>query len=243
VRQRGGGPDFHGLSRAFLITTAGSLMTAGFLTITFSDNNDLGWRAALPAILLLTVFSAIGLSRWFTTRLVAAAAVLTLLLLSLPKSFQWAREYVEGMPTSSSLAFAKTPRLWQAVRAHTGPTERIAINPFFMAQMTPWSVNISWALLANRRSCFAGNDYVGPFTTLSAEQQKEVGARFARVFGGEASVNDLRILSSIDRCDVIVLTPGDGAWARNSFATSDLYKAVEIADNWRIYRRTTPAAR
>jgi len=36
-----------------------------------------------------------------------------------------------------------------------------------------------------------------------------------------------------------VVTPQDGAWQRDPFAVSELYRLVENnADRWRIYRRS-----
>jgi hypothetical protein len=32
--------------------------------------------------------------------------------------------------------------------------------------LTPWPVNISWALFADRWSCFAGSELALPFTSL-----------------------------------------------------------------------------
>ena len=41
------------------------------------------------------------------------------------------------------------------------------------------------------------------------------------------------------RCDVVVVTPRDGAWQNDPFAAGDIYKLVETRENvWRIYRRT-----
>jgi hypothetical protein len=236
ARPRGGPGDMALTSRAFLVVVASSLIVGGYLTITFSDNNDLGWRATLPAILLLTVFAAAGLSRWIAERRIVAAVAFALIALSLPKSFEWASEYVKGMPTPSGQAFAKTPALWQAVRRQTGPADRIAMNPSFLAEMTPWTINISWALLADRRSCFAGRDYLGPFTTLTSEQQQDVIERFRRVFAGEARQGDVGTLAQHDRCRVAVLTPLDGAWRNDPFAASGLYTRVNETADWRIYR-------
>ena len=43
----------------------------------------------------------------------------------------------------------------------------IANNPLFLKDLTPWPVNISWALLANRSSCFAGREMAIAFAPLS----------------------------------------------------------------------------
>ena len=55
------------------VLTLVSLATAWLLASTIG-NNDLGWRAILPAVLILTAFAAAGLARWIATRAYAAAA-------------------------------------------------------------------------------------------------------------------------------------------------------------------------
>ena len=107
--------------------------------------------------------------------------------------------------------------------------------------MTPWPVNISWALLADRRSCYAGSELAIPFAPISASRRAAVETLFVRVFAGAPASDDLRQLAEHFRCDIIVVTPQDGAWQRDPFAPSELYRMVESkADRWRIYRRSAP---
>ncbi|MGH7880738.1 MAG: hypothetical protein ACREQD_14755, partial [Candidatus Binataceae bacterium] len=123
-----------------------SLLIAGYVTITFADNNDLGWRAVLPAVFILTIYAATGLARWIAVPAPLMVGVsLALLLLALPRSIQIAAENLKGLPSASGKAFAASPDMWAAVRRHAGPAERVANNPRDMAGMTPWPVNIVWA--------------------------------------------------------------------------------------------------
>lgn len=225
-------------SIAFAVLAIAAFLITGYFTITFVDNNDLGWRAVLPGIMVLTVFAATGLSRWFAQKaLLAVATALLLLLLALPRSIEIALLNLKGDTTEADRDFAATPALWDAVRRHAGPAERVVNNPFFMRPMTPWPINISWAVLADRRSCFAGSDYMLPFTSLSRRRIAEIGDQFDRVFAGRAAPNDISDLAVRYRCDVIALTPQDGAWSSDPFATSPLYRlAEEKAGRWRIYR-------
>ena len=225
-------------TRAFAGLALTSLLIAGNFIVTFSNNNDLGWRAVLPAVFILTIFAATGLSRWLSAPApFAAAGALILLLLALPKSFQLAAEYLHGDPDELGRAFAATPAMWEAVRRHTGPAERIANNPGFMEDMTPWAVNISWALFSNRRSCFAGQDLARPYTSLPRAQVDEIDVQFRRLFDGEGRAGDVRELAKRYECSVAVLTSQDGAWEHDPFAGSGYYKLVdEKAGEWKIYR-------
>jgi len=225
-------------SRAFAALALVSLLIAGFFTITFAENNDLGWRAVLPGVLVLTIFAAAGLARWLAMPAPAPAAMtLVLLALALPRSLQIAAANINGSPSPSDRVFATTPALWQAVRKYAGPDERIANNPEFMAHMTPWSINISWALLADRRSCYAGLGYAAPFTTLSPDRIGDIDGLFTRVFAGKAADGDLRDLATRYQCRIAVLTAEDPAWPNDPFAHSAVYRLVEEKpQQWKIYR-------
>jgi hypothetical protein len=228
--------------RPLALLTAASLLAAWLLRSVVANNNDLGWRAILPAILLLIVFSAVAISRW--PRPVARLCIVLAavgVVLTLPDTWQLVREDFFASRTPSERLFAATPPMWEAVRRHAAPGERIANNPQFLADMTPWPVNISWALLGDRRSCYAGGELAIAFAPISAAERAAIDAQFVRVFAGEPAAGDVKALADRYRCDVVVVTPQDGAWQRDPFASGDVYRRVETQPNgWRIYRRANP---
>lgn len=230
---------------AFAGLMLASLVVVGCLTVTFAENNDLGWRAILPGVFVLTIFAAIGLPRWVAAPTpLAAGGALLLLFLGLPGSFRLIAEDVRGTPTPSDRDFAATPALWDAIRRLSAPAERVANNPRFMEKMTPWPVNISWALLSNRRSCFAGRELALAFTPLPRTRLAEIEDQFRRVFEGRGNLDDVRDLAVRYGCRVVVLTPQDGAWSRDPFAGGGYYTlAAEKAGEWRIYRAAEPGTK
>lgn len=232
------GPAGQGDVEALAILALASLVCGGFLVSTVGANNDLGWRAVLPGVMLLAVAASAALSGWAARRAVAPLALAVLgIVLALPQSMDIVAGSLEGEPSPQAQAFAGTPTLWAAVRRHTAVTERVASNPAFLREMTPWPVNISWALLANRRSCFAGPELAIAFAPMPAARRAEIDALFARAFGGAAADGDIAALVERYGCAVVVLTPADGAWAVDPFARSNLYRLVETQDDrWRIYR-------
>jgi hypothetical protein len=132
--------------------------------------------------------------------------------------------------------------MWEAVRRHAGPGERVGNNPLFLAEMTPWPVNLSWALLSNRSSCFAGRELTLAYAPLPRGRREEINALFIRVFAGTGSANDVRDLALRFGCRAIVLTAEDGAWQRDPFAASGLYQLAESSpERWRIYRSISAA--
>src|SRR5262245_1189732 len=105
------------------------------------------------------------------------------------------------------------------------------------SDLTPWPISLSWALLANRRSCFAGNELGLAFAPLPQEARARAADLFDRVFAGAGSDADLGPVVQDFECKVIVLTPEDGAWSRDVFATSALFTRIEEADGkWQTYR-------
>jgi hypothetical protein len=225
-------------ARSFSALTLVSLVISGYFALVFADNNDLGWRAVLPGVLVLTIFAANGLSRWLVapTSWTAVAAII-LALLGLPNGFKIAINNLFGTPSKSDRTFAASPALWEAVRKYATANERVVNNPQLINEMTPWPINISWALLANRRSCYAGPGYLLPFTLLPRDRLSQIDKQFARVFDGSASPGDVRDLADRYHCRVVVLTAQDGAWLHDPFAESGVYKlAEENPGQWKIYR-------
>jgi hypothetical protein len=223
--------------RILAVLAAASLLCGWLLVSTAGENNDLGWRSILPAVLILTAAAAGESSRWLARRSWAVAlATAVIVAAALPDAARVALGNVTGDPSPSAAVFAETPVMWEAVRRHAAAEARIANNPRFMADVTPWAVNISWALLSNRRSCFAGNELALVFTFLPAERRSEISARFIRVFAGDGMETDLNALAETYGCDVVVVTSEDGAWLRDPFARTPQYQLAEVAPGrWRIY--------
>jgi hypothetical protein len=215
-----------------------SLIVTWLLTSRLGDHNDLAWRAVLPAVLVLIVAASVGLARWISQRIsIAAFAALAALIVALPEGIKLAIDNTIGHLSPSANALAQAPALWAAARAQTAPGERIANNPLFLADATPWPVNISWALLANRRSCFAGRELALAYVPLPDARREAISAQFIRVFAGQGSAAEASALAAQYACRVIVVTPADGAWISDPFAANPSFRLVEFkTDRWKIYR-------
>src|SRR5580692_2657016 len=77
-------------------------------------------------------------------RAVIAATAIGGLVLSLPDAVWMMKSNIEGTPTPDGAVFAQTPELWAAVRRYASPTARVANNPLFLQDLTPWPANMSW---------------------------------------------------------------------------------------------------
>jgi hypothetical protein len=239
IRARNLAPDHKVVVPAFAVLVLVSLCVGWLLVSRLGDNNDLGWRGVLPAIMLLIVFASVGLSRWLSSRRAAMAAVAALagMALGLPEGAMIIYRNAVVAPQPSAGLFARTPAMWEAVRRHSGAGDRVANNPLSLRDMTLWPVNISWALLSNRRSCQAGYELALAFAPLTKERREEIDAQFIRIFAGDAMPQDLRDLTARYGCRVVVITAQDGAWARDPFAAHAAFRLVEQQPAaWRIYR-------
>jgi hypothetical protein len=225
------------------------LALAGFaicwLLASIIANNDLGWRAVLPGLMVLTIFAAAGLADWLARRAWGAVAGATFLyLLGLPDGVAFLRQNAVGIASPTAPVLAASPALWAAVRKAAGPAERVGNNPLFLAGTLTWPVNISWALFADRRSCFAGTALAEAYVAIPRAEIEGLEALFDRVFAGAGSDEEISSLARRYQCQVIVVTPADGVWAQDGFGRSADYRLFDERPGWwRIYRATDSADR
>jgi hypothetical protein len=230
---------------ALACLAAAGLLASWLLASTLGDNNDLGLRAVLPAASVLIAATAAGLMLLPRPAVIAATAIGGLIL-SLPDTAAMIRSNVDGTPTPDGAVFAQTPELWSAVRRYAAPTARVANNPLFLQDLTPWPGNVSWALIANRSSCFAGRELALALAPLSDARREAINDQFIRVFAGEGTPGDISDMAKKYACDVVVVVPQDKAWTNDPFALSPDYRLAENRDGrWRIYVavKGDPAAR
>jgi len=235
-------PRSEKLAIAIFACLAGTGLVVSWLFVsTLGATNDLGLRAIIPAGMILIVMTAAGAAGLPSVPLRGAVALTASvgLALSLPDFAQTIHDnIIAGRRLPDAKIFAQAPELWTAVRRHAEPAARVANNPLFLQDLTPWPANISWALLANRSSCFAGRDLAIAFAPLPPERRDAISAQFLRLFGGAGGTDDVHDMATKYGCDVAVVVPQDGAWARDAFAASSDYRLAEARDDgWRIYLR------
>jgi hypothetical protein len=228
------GPEKTAVAVLIAIAAAG-LLTSWLLVSKLGDNNDLGLRAVLPAVMILIVGAAAGMMR-SPCRVVIVVAAMGGLMLSFPGTVALVQYSIVGDPAPDDRVFAATPELWAAVRHYASPTARVANNPLFLQDLTPWPANMSWALLANRSSCFAGRELALAFAPLPADRREAINAQFIRIFDGQGTADDVNDMATKYACDVIVVVPQDNAWNNDPFANGPAYRLAESRDGrWRIY--------
>jgi hypothetical protein len=230
------------LAVVLAFTTVVSLLIAELLVSNLASNNDLGWRAGLMAATTLIIFSAVGMANFMAMRQwLAIGVVACLITTGVPEVARIVYSNFVGEAKPDSLSFAQSQDAWAAVRALSSPTERIANNPMAFRDMTPWPVNISWSLLADRRSCYAGWELDQVYTSVPHDRLYLIDKRFQDAFAGAGSKDDAKVMAEDYDCALVLILPRDGAWSKDPFESSPYYRlASEKPDAWRIYRRSTP---
>ncbi len=212
-------------------------LAAAALLVCFSlrstiDNNDLGWRAILPCLLVLTPLAAAELAREWAAAPARTAALALIPLAAFAGAVPLLREDWQPIPAAGAKSFAAEPAMWSELRRLIPPDARIATDPALDAGLTLWPANIGWALLADRSSCYAGWATAHPFTPLSAPSLYAIDRTFRRMFDGAATPADLAILPAL-HCRYALLTPASPAWTHDPFAGDPVIASRQGA--WRLH--------
>lgn len=215
-----------------------SLICGWLLVSTAGENNDLGWRAVLPGLLVLTIAAGAAVARaWPSRPRLAACVMLGVILAAVPDGINILDGNIRGTPSAQAREFAGAPAMWEAVRRHAAPEERVINNPRLMRHVTPWEANISWALLSDRRSCFAGHEMALAFVAMAPDRRLAIWEAMLRVFDGSGTPEDITALATRYGCRVVLLAASDGAWSRDPFAADPRFRLLEAQQaRWRIYR-------
>lgn len=216
-----------------------SLLATGFLSSTVTANNDLGWRAVLPAVLILVAISGAGMAAAIRQRVtIRRVLMFAVFLLAAFQAVLVLSSNLFPTPTGSGREFTGSIELWRDVRSVSSPLQRVVNNPDYLGKVTPWPVNISWALLSNRRSCYAARNLVEALVPLPREELDEIDALFRRVFTQGPESGDVRRLAFEFGCEIAIVTVDDPIWPIDPFAENLTYELVVARrDRWRIYRR------
>jgi hypothetical protein len=227
----------------WLVLAIVPFLATQFLQSTLA-NNDLGWRAFMVGLFVLTGWSAVVLRHLFDfSRLTVLAVVPAILMVaSLPSGLIWLGSMsipaLNTRPmTEQHRVFASDPEIWAAVRRHTLPRESVLNNARSRDEITPWPANIGWALLSDRRSCIAGWEWLRAYALLRRDRLVDIIALSERFFAGDASAADEARLQDELGCRTVLVTPQDGVWRRRALASPERWHLVEEQpDRWRIYR-------
>ena len=165
----------------------------------------------------------------------AAAAAIAAWLLGLPDGVALVRENAAGILAPDGKVFAQTPEMWAAVRRHAAPDDRVANNPLFLQDLDAVAGQPVVGAAVGPSLVLRGPRVDAGLHALPRARREEIDAQFIRVFAGDASSQDIDELATRYGCRVVVVTAEDGAWRKDPFSASALYRLVEDDAHWRIY--------
>ena len=233
------------VERALTMLVFVPLVAAQFLHSVIA-NNDLGWRAIIPSVLVMmamaSAFAANSVEHRPWVHFTRNAVIVLTLVPGILAGLWFVRTndlnfILYPRQTEAGRGFVSESALWQAVRNVTPPDEAIANNPSDLASLTPWPGDIGWALLSRRRHCAVGGSYLLAFRPVfSLAIRSEAQILLGRVFSGQGSDEDLRAMRDKFQCRTLVVTPRDGLWAKDSLGKSQIYKLVDQTNEWKILR-------
>jgi hypothetical protein len=204
------------------------------------QDNDLGWRGLLPAILLLNARAAAwrcnaphGPARpWWVVGVVFGLAAF------LGQQQVAYRPWKHPDKLAVSRAFAQQPAAWEAVRRHTQPDDLVANNPTAYDSMIPFGGNnVNWALLADRPAALS-NEIVARVTSFGRDPapRDEALQLVLRLFHDSAAAEQAaRDVRDKLKVKALMLDRLDPVWPGDAIEGSGAWKLVEESEHWKVY--------
>jgi hypothetical protein len=219
---------------AALGTVAVAGVAASWFLRSTIGNDDLGWRAVLPALFVALPAAAMAL-RALWERAVWRVPIVTLIACAMAGSWHTFMDDCAGLVRPGAAAFVAEAAMWARVRAATGQRDRVLNDPASDAGLTLWPANLGWALLSGRPSCFAGWGAVQPFTSLPDTALAAEQARIESMFAGAPDPGVLAFVAGALQCDAVLLTPDSAAWMHDPFAAAG-WTLAAAGPGFRLYR-------
>jgi hypothetical protein len=232
----------------------------GFLLVTQTIrsivmNNDLGWRAHIVAYLLLSIWGAQSLdelarmnsdasagSRWRGARglmwSLAAGAILAGLYVATPR--------LPGPQAADSsdlreerARFLVQARAWDLVRRHASRDELVQSNPYAFTRLSPFPVNLSFTLFADRRSVYAHPNLIHTYSHgMGSELLRGLHLIVMNAFSEQPNPNLLKLLRDGLHVKALLVDRKDPVWRGDGLERSKVYARVHAEEFFRVYVAT-----
>lgn len=199
-------------------------------------NNDLGWRAIIPAVLCMSIVSSVALSRFHGEVSVLLFSFLIGASL-LENAGGWVKGNILGNTRRVDISSLPPYEFWEEIRNNTDIHKRILSNPNVYESIEPWNVNIGWATMARRKSCFMGENYATSLGGIESDEiRNSLLKKLRSLYDGLASSDDIHHLMTILHCDVIAVSPVDKLWQLNPDKALPGLTLYSSGKYWRFYK-------
>lgn len=208
-------------------------------------NNDLGWRAVIPALITMSAISGAGMSRAFLCNFMVSGQnilqrrsyilCIMFLAVSLPSGLWSLKINVIG----DSILQKKLVEddYWRELRNVTPVSGRVLTFPDLYRSAESWSVNIGGGLLTQRKSCYLSHEYMRAFSgSWPHSFTDEADRRIHLFYGGLINQETMSFMHDKLHCKVIGITQNEKIWSRISGGDHKipLYHVVKRGNGWLI---------
>ncbi|HCR3073981.1 TPA: hypothetical protein ON345_004030, partial [Escherichia coli] len=169
-------------------------------------NNDLGWRAILPAVLVSSSLIAISIEK--LKREAITCISLIVVAISLPSAIDFSRNLLQGDFRNDNVKIISS---LLDITNNTEPTDRILINPRKFEGRDVLDGNVLPSIIMDRNSCFTNLSYAYAFSNQWGESIGYYWNALKEFYAGHASNEDLAKMKKL-KCTKLVILPGDGIW-------------------------------
>lgn len=188
--------------QVLLITTISSMLISLFIKSSI-ENNDLGWRAIIPAVIIMSAFSADFV---LTT---SNKTILFLIGMLFCSSLLFTKSYVvELMLGEHGGKIERVIERLKLIEASTLPTDRILLNNQ-MYDSDVYNNGFLPVVITNRRMCFTNLSYANTFSGGLNMDFFNFHEKIKRFYNGESL--DVGFLTGLG-CNVIMVTADDLVW-------------------------------
>lgn len=193
-------------------------------------NNDLGWRAIIPATLVAPVLLAVMVER--INRSYLSCISLIVIACSLFSTLEFGMKNIKGvngyMPKTDLDTYLKVSR-------DTSPQDRIFVNSRKYQGGEILDGNIIPPIVMNRNLCFDNVTFALAFGNAWGDKLWSMWEASVRIYDGSANANDMALMGEM-RCNKFVVVKGDGIW--NNFPYSHYgWKEDRSGEDYKIYTR------
>ncbi|EIM2794488.1 hypothetical protein LMW71_004767 [Escherichia coli] len=210
----------------FIITIC-SILTSMLLKSQIA-NNDLGWRAILPAVLVSSSLIAISIEK--LKREAITCISLIVVAISLPSAIDFSRNLLQGDFRNDNVKIISS---LLDITNNTEPTDRILINPRKFEGRDVLDGNVLPSIIMDRNSCFTNLSYAYAFSNQWGESIGYYWNALKEFYAGHASNEDLAKMKKL-KCTKLVILPGDGIWDKFPYDHSEWVLTIDKKD-YKIY--------
>ncbi|HHU1438233.1 Uncharacterised protein [Escherichia coli] len=191
-------------------------------------NNDLGWRAIIPAVLVSSSLIAISIERLKREAITCISIIV--IAISIPSAIEFSKNLLQGNFRNDNVGIVST---FLDITNNTESTDRLLINPRKFEGRDVLDGNVLPSIIIDRNSCFTNLSYAYAFSNQWGESIGYYWNALKEFYAGHATDEDLAKMKKL-KCTKLVVLPGDGIWNKFPYKNSEWVLTIDKTD-FKIY--------